>query len=315
VSRAGRDRIELRGVRARGRHGVLPAERELGQEFRVDVSLELDLGPAASTDDLRRTVHYGLLAEAVAARVAGEPYALIEALAGRIADDCLADPLVGAVEVTVHKPAAPIAVPFDDVSVRVRRTLRTSAVVALGANLGDRRAALQGAVYALAALPSTRVRVVAPVFETPALVVPGSGPQPDYLNSVVLLDTALAPRKLLAAAHEIEAAFGRERSVRWGARTLDLDLVVYGEHTSDDPELLLPHPGAASRAFVLAPWHAVDPAARLGDRSVADLLAALPEEERVGVVRRDDLALVPPKLDSTAPWAETSSAETGHAGK
>jgi dihydroneopterin aldolase/2-amino-4-hydroxy-6-hydroxymethyldihydropteridine diphosphokinase len=288
------DRIVLRGVRARGRHGVLPAERELGQEFVVDVVLELDLGPAAATDDLHRTVHYGLLAEAVAARVAGEPYELIESLAGAIAADCLTDPLVAAAEVTVHKPAAPISVPFADVAVTVSRARRVPAVVALGANLGDRRAALQGAVYALAAMPRTRVVAVAPVFETAALTLPGSGPQPDYLNTVVLLETALPAADLLAAGHAVEAAFGRERVERWGARTLDVDLVVHADTRSDDPTLTLPHPGAAERAFVLAPWAAVDPAARLGGTPVVALLAELPAGERAGVRRRDDLALVVP---------------------
>jgi dihydroneopterin aldolase/2-amino-4-hydroxy-6-hydroxymethyldihydropteridine diphosphokinase len=291
----GRDRIELRGVRARGRHGVLPAERELGQVFVVDVVLELDLAPAARSDDLTGTVHYGLLAEAVAALVAGEPHALLETLADRIAQRCLENPLVAAAEVTVHKPAAPIPVPFGDVAVAVRRNRRTAAVVALGANLGDRRGALQGAVYALAALPDTRVTAVSPVFETPALTLPGAAPQPDYLNAVVLVDTALPARELLAAGHEVEAAYGRERTERWGARTLDIDLVTYGTGASDDPALTLPHPRAAERAFVLAPWAAVAPAATLGGQPVPGLLAALPPEERSGVRRRDDLALVVPR--------------------
>jgi dihydroneopterin aldolase len=115
------DRIELTGLRANGFHGVLAAERRDGQEFVVDVVLHLDLRPAEESDALADTVHYGELAEAVHAVVTGEPVALIEALAGRVAEVCLADPRVQAAEVAVHKPQAPIAVPFDDVVVRIRR--------------------------------------------------------------------------------------------------------------------------------------------------------------------------------------------------
>jgi dihydroneopterin aldolase len=115
------DRIALKGLRARGRHGVLPAERELGQEFIVDATLYLDTAPAAAADDLTKTVHYGELAEALVKVVEGEPVQLIETLAQRLADVCLADELVRAVEVCVHKPAAPIPLPFDDVTVTIER--------------------------------------------------------------------------------------------------------------------------------------------------------------------------------------------------
>jgi 7,8-dihydroneopterin aldolase/epimerase/oxygenase len=115
------DRIALTGLRVRGRHGVLPEERVLGQEFVVDVELALDLREAAATDDVARTVHYGELAEELAAVVAGEPVQLLETLAERLAGVCLARPRVRTATVTVHKPAAPIALPFDDVSVTVVR--------------------------------------------------------------------------------------------------------------------------------------------------------------------------------------------------
>jgi dihydroneopterin aldolase len=116
------DRIELRGLRARGRHGVLPAERELGQEFVVDASLGLDTRPAAETDDLSRTVDYGTLAGRLVAAVEGEPVDLIETLADRLAKICLEDPAVVEVEVTVHKPSAPVSHPFTDVAVKIRRS-------------------------------------------------------------------------------------------------------------------------------------------------------------------------------------------------
>lgn len=116
------DRITLTGLRVRGRHGVLPEERALGQEFVVDVALDIDTVPAARFDDVRETVHYGELATALTAIVAGEPVNLLETLAERLAAECLRDKRVTATEVTVHKPNAPIEQPFTDVAVTVRRT-------------------------------------------------------------------------------------------------------------------------------------------------------------------------------------------------
>jgi 7,8-dihydroneopterin aldolase/epimerase/oxygenase len=115
------DRIALRDLTARGRHGVFPEEREHGQLFRVDVALGVDTSAAATSDDLADTVDYGVLADAVVAVIEGEPVNLVETLAARIADTCLADPRVEDVEVTVHKPEAPISVPFGDVTVTIRR--------------------------------------------------------------------------------------------------------------------------------------------------------------------------------------------------
>jgi 7,8-dihydroneopterin aldolase/epimerase/oxygenase len=115
------DRIEIVGIEVFGRHGVLPHERELGQRFVVDVALDVDLGPAAASDALEDTIDYGVLAGDVAAVVGHEPAALLETVAGRVADRCLNDPRVDAVEVTVHKPAAPLPVIARDVAVTVRR--------------------------------------------------------------------------------------------------------------------------------------------------------------------------------------------------
>jgi dihydroneopterin aldolase len=115
------DRISLRGLTVRGFHGVFDFERRDGQDFVIDTELELDLRPAAATDDVTDTVHYGELAERLAAVVAGEPVNLIETLAQRLADVCLADARVRAATVTVHKPGAPIPLEFADVAVIIRR--------------------------------------------------------------------------------------------------------------------------------------------------------------------------------------------------
>lgn len=116
------DRIEISGLRAFGRHGVLEREQEEGQTFVIDLALELDLGPAAATDDLARTVHYGELAERVVAAVAETRFDLIEALAGHLVGLALADPRVEAATVRVGKPQAPVDAVFTDVGVVLRRT-------------------------------------------------------------------------------------------------------------------------------------------------------------------------------------------------
>lgn len=153
------------------------------------------------------------------------------------------------------------------------------AVVALGANLGDRVATLASAVRELARLPLTdEVRVADPV-ESIALKPDGPDAEaPTYLNSVALVTTRLAPSILLGQLHAIEERHGRERWERWGDRTLDLDLIAYGDVRSNDPGLLLPHPRAAMRDFVLVPWLALDPDAELpGAGRVDDLVRRLGE--------------------------------------
>lgn len=122
MSAVSHDRIELRGLRVRGHHGVFDHERRDGQEFVVDLVVSADLGAAAASDDLADTLDYGALAQRTAAIVGGTPYDLIESVAGRIADDVLADPRVRAVEVTLHKPSAPIPLEFADVAVVLHRT-------------------------------------------------------------------------------------------------------------------------------------------------------------------------------------------------
>jgi 2-amino-4-hydroxy-6-hydroxymethyldihydropteridine diphosphokinase len=168
-------------------------------------------------------------------------------------------------------------------------TPRSVVVLALGSNLGDRLANLQGAVDGLGAAPGLDDVAVSPVYETaPA----GGPPQPDYLNAVLVAATSLPPRAVLDLGRAAEAARGRVRGPRWGPRTLDVDVIVYGSEISDDPGLTLPHPRAHERAFVLAPWHDVDPGAVIpGQGRVADLLAALPAD---GLRRCHDARLRPP---------------------
>lgn len=161
----------------------------------------------------------------------------------------------------------------------------STAVLSIGSNLGDRLAHLRGAVETL----RPWLVAVSPVYQTAPW---GPVPQDDYLNAVVIArDDNAALATWLDRAHAAEAAAGRTRDVRWGPRTLDVDVVSIDDTVSDDPVLTLPHPRAHERAFVLVPWLAADPGAALGGRAVADLLAALPAAELAGVhVRPEELS-------------------------
>lgn len=359
------DRIRLTGVTATGYHGVFGHERREGQTFVADVVAHLDTRRAAATDDLRHTLNYGVLAEQVVTVLAGEPADLVETVAERIAATVLAHPQVQCVDVAVHKPQAPITVPFGDVVVEVRRD-RTwlpaaepvpddaprwlpeaaglpavdappaapadalpppglppvepvlevpppaapagpaedtedevvdaelvqdaldaapdapvEVVLAIGSNLGAAQDTLRDAVADLAAVPGLEVLDVSALART----APVGGPeQPDFLNAVLIARTTLSPRDLLRATAEVERRHGRERLVHWGPRTLDVDIIVYGDVSAVTDDLELPHPRAHERAFVLQPWAQVQPDAvlhGLGGGPVAQLAATAPDRDGV----------------------------------
>lgn len=159
----------------------------------------------------------------------------------------------------------------------------------MGSNLGDRLDYLQGGLDGLFDAPHLTFLAVSPVYQT----APVGGPeQPDYLNAVVIAETSMPAQAVLERCLSLEDAFGRVRGERWGPRTLDLDLIIYGDEVSNSPGLTLPHPRAHERAFVLLPWHDADPQARLpGYGPVADLLAAAGTD---GVARLEGAVLHPP---------------------
>jgi 2-amino-4-hydroxy-6-hydroxymethyldihydropteridine diphosphokinase len=144
------------------------------------------------------------------------------------------------------------------------------AALGLGSNLGDRRAFLAKAIETIESTSEITVVGVSPVVESSPV---GGPPQQDYLNAVVVVDTILRPDALLELAQRCETEAGRERRERWGPRTLDVDVLAYGELTTDDPVLTLPHPRAVERAFVLVPWAVVDPHFVVAGRSVSDWAA------------------------------------------
>jgi 2-amino-4-hydroxy-6-hydroxymethyldihydropteridine diphosphokinase len=164
------------------------------------------------------------------------------------------------------------------------------AVLSIGSNQGDALANLRSAAAAFAPW----LVAVSPVVQTPPW---GPVPQDDYLNAILIVDDPEAtPREWLTRANAVEQQAGRVRDVRWGPRTLDVDVVTVAteettEVRSDDPVLTLPHPRAAVRAFVLVPWLAAEPQALLAGRPLAELIAELPGEDVAGIVSRPELSL------------------------
>lgn len=156
------------------------------------------------------------------------------------------------------------------------------AVLSLGSNLGDRAETIRAAVREIAALPGVTVSAASGLVETPAVKTYGVDlDAPAYLNAIVLVATKLEPHELLAALHGIEHEHGRVRAERWGDRTLDIDLIDFGGRTLDEAGLVLPHPRAFERDFVLAPWVQVDPGAVLaGYGRIDELLAATEQTAR-----------------------------------
>ncbi|WP_062136333.1 2-amino-4-hydroxy-6-hydroxymethyldihydropteridine diphosphokinase [Demequina aestuarii] len=302
------DQIAVRGIRVSGFHGVFATEREEGQLFLADVVAHVNTRAAAAGDDLTRSVNYSDIADRTAEILAGSPFKLIEAVAEHIARELLQIERIECVDVTVHKPQAPLHVEFKDVTVSIRRDLRdgslsadkrigssagfsddpldpgagpardvmderpaqpVGAVIALGGNLGDVEPTFREALAALHRVPGVEVRAASPLVRS---VPEGGADQPDYLNAVARIQTSLAPRQLLAACNGIEMLYGRDRTVRGSARTLDLDLITYDGVTGDSADLTLPHPRAHLRGFVLLPWAHMEPDATLEPHGrVADL--------------------------------------------
>ncbi len=308
------DQIIVQGIRMTGFHGVNRSEKESGQLFLADVVAHVSTRGAASRDELARTVNYSEIADRAAEVLGGDPADLLETVAEHIARSVLELEGVHCVDVTVHKPQAPLHVEFRDVMVKIRRDLKSGALwadkrigssagasrdpfapaprsadaadnppvqpvtayLALGGNIGDVDATFREALWELHRIPGIAVKRASSLFRTH----PVGGPeQEDFLNAVVEVMTALAPRELLAACQGVEVLHGRERLIENGPRTLDLDIVSYDDVRLSADDLELPHPRAAERGFVLQPWATLAPGYVIpGVGRVGDLAAAVGDD-------------------------------------
>lgn len=307
------DRIAVDGIRVTGHHGVFETERLSGQVFLADVVAHVSTRAAAARDDLTKTVNYSDMADRAAAVLGGDPSSLIETVAEHIALAVLDMDGVYCVDVRVHKPQAPLHVEFKDVTVTIRRDIRTGglwadkrigssagmpddpldldakvpvrdqfdqrpvravpAVLALGGNVGDVEPTLRAAVGALARMTGIDVLATSPLYRSAPV---GGPPQADFLNAVVRISTILSPREVLLACQGIEMVHGRERHEANGPRTLDIDIIDFDGVVGSTNDLTLPHTRAHERAFVLLPWVQIDPAASLpGVGPIAPLISTI----------------------------------------
>jgi len=250
------DEIKITGLKLFGHHGVFSEEKEKGQNFLVDITFETNTRQPGITDELTDTIHYGEASEYVAQIFDEESLDLIEAVAEKIAMKLLIKyPMASSVTVTLHKPEAPIPVPFEDVSIKIKRG-RHIAFIAVGSNLGDSEAIIERGKAALFAGEDIVLLKESPLIKTKPY---GVTDQPDFVNGMWKVSTLLTPEELLDRLHEVEAGEKRERIIHWGPRTLDLDIIYYDDLVMDSENLTIPHADMTNRQFVLEPLKAVDP--------------------------------------------------------
>lgn len=298
--------IRLTGLRATAAHGVLPEEQDTPQEFVVDIEMAVCVEQAVAEDSLQTTISYADVADRAMRILEGRHVTLIETLADRIAQQ-VAQLGARTVTVTVHKPQAPIAHTFSDVSATatVPGALLTSrrrrVVLGIGSNLDVPEAHVIEAVHMLSDI--VEVEEISELYRTAPQLAASQDDQPDYVNAILTCYTDIPPLDFLHLLHHIEAEHGRVRTKRWEARTLDIDVIDIEGMTSADPELLIPHPRAARRRFVLEPWLSVDPTATLAGVAVADLLAQT-EGQRTTRMSVDEY--MPRVLEALSEWGDDS---------
>ena len=278
------DKIKIENLEVFARHGVFPEENRLGQKFLVSAVLYMDVREAGKTDKLGASADYGEVCRFIDTFMKEHTYKLIERVAESLAAELLTRiPKLEKVKVERGKPWAPVGLPLKTVSVEIERQWHT-AYVALGSNMGDRRAFLDGAVMSLGRLPHTKVVKVSSYYETPPY---GMTEQADFLNGCLKLLTLLTPEELLDGLLGIEREAGRERVVRWGPRTLDLDIIFYDSLVLESEDLCIPHVEMHKRRFVLEPLCEIAPYKRhpVYGRTVREMLENIESASSEGEVK------------------------------
>lgn len=267
-----KDEIRIEQLEVYAYHGVFPEEKREGQTFLVNAVLYTDIRKAGRSDQLEQSTDYGDVCGFITRWMEENTCNLIETVAERLTQAVLLRyDLISGIDLEIRKPEAPIKQPFGCVSVKVHREWHR-VFLSVGSNIGDRRLYIQEAVKALKGHPLIFVRRVSDLIATEPY---GGVEQEDFLNGAIEIETLLTPRELLEALHEIEAAAGRVRELRWGPRTLDLDIIFYDKLVYEDDALVIPHQDMENRRFVLEPMNMLEPNYRhpvLG-KTISQLLA------------------------------------------
>lgn len=250
------DQIKIKDLEIFANHGVFPEETKLGQKFLVSCTMFVDTRKAGTTDDLDASVHYGLVSHLIKKEMEEHTFKLIEAVAEHLAEAVLLyDDKIQKVEIEVKKPWAPVGLPMDTVAVSITRSWH-EAYVAIGSNMGDKKAYIDRAIEGLRQTPNCKVEKVSTIIET----APYGGVEQDvFLNGAMKVKTLLTPHELLDRLHELEQEAKRERLVHWGPRTLDLDILFYDDLVLEEDDLCIPHVDMQNRDFVLRPMNEIAP--------------------------------------------------------
>ena len=250
------DKITIEKLHIYAYHGVHASEKENGQDFYVSAVLFTDLYKAGRSDALEDTVSYSDAAKLIHRVFTAEKYDLIERAAVTVAEALLDNfPALRSAVVRVDKPDAPIGLEFDTVSVEITLS-RHIAYIGIGSNMGDRLKFIDKALAMLEETPGISVTAKSSIIETEPY---GGVEQDPFLNGVIEISTRLRPYDLLDRLHEIENACGRVRTIHWGPRTLDLDILLYDDLHMNEKELTIPHPDMKNREFVLKPLAEIAP--------------------------------------------------------
>lgn len=250
------DQIRIENLEVFANHGVFPEENALGQKFLVSAVLYADLTRAEKSDNIKDSVHYGTVSRFIEHHMKSRTFKLLESAAQSLARELLLNTKwLEAVDIEIKKPWAPVGIPLEYVSVKIHRQWHT-AYIALGSNMGDREKYLEGAVSALKGTQGCRVGKVSSWHVTAPY---GVTDQEDFLNGCLKLRTLLTPEELLGELHRIENEAGRVRNLKWGPRTLDLDIIFYDDLILDTDDLCIPHADMQNRGFVLAPLCEIAP--------------------------------------------------------
>ena len=250
------DKIHIKDLGIIAFHGAIPEEKVLGQKFVLSFELDVDLRQAGKNDDLTKTVHYGELAQKVEEEFTKTSYDLIEKAAEEICEFVLLNyPLVKKVKLLLKKPWAPTRKHVEYVAVEIERKWN-KVYIAAGSNLGDKEETLKEAIYKIDKRKDCVVTKVSNFYTTDPV---GYEDQDQFVNCVFEINTLQTPSELMDTLLEVEKDFKRERIIRWGPRTLDLDIIFYNDIISYDEHILIPHPRAHERQFVMKPMCDINP--------------------------------------------------------
>lgn len=250
------DKIYIEDLEVFSNHGVYPEEKKLGQKFLISAEISLNLQEAGLNDDLNQTINYGLLCNEIEDILKKNTFNLIEKAAEEVTGHILLKySTIHRIKLKIKKPWAPIGKPIKYVAVEVDRCKHIS-YIGLGSNMGDKNKNLNDAINMINNSPFTKVIKTSNFYTTKPY---GYLEQDDFLNCAISVETLLTPEKLMKVLLSIERELKRERVIKWGPRTIDLDILLYDNLICSREEIIIPHPLMQDRMFVLGPLNEIAP--------------------------------------------------------